>query len=136
MCCNDNNSRNTSCLGEVLEKIIVLQQNADIEDCTLGCAKPFLGNNVNQCLNTRPISLYCCCADNRWTFPANVNGCVVECDVFRIESLNDCCATVRCLVRSEMGGNETYTATEDFAIIDLNCVSALKCFADTNVRNI
>ena len=131
--CENNNC---PCLADVLETILSLQQRSASEDCSLGCAKPFLGSEVLSCFNTRPVSLINCCADRKWTFPATINGMTVECDVFRIENINDCCATFRCLFPNRtIDSSETtpYIATNDFFTIDLNCVAALVCHKDTNV---
>ena len=134
--CENNNC---PCLAEVLETILTLQQRQNTEDCPLGCTKPFLGNNNISCFNTRPISLQCCCIDRKWTFPATINGLTIECDVFRIENINDCCATFRCLAynpATELAIATPFIATNDFITINLNCVSALKCHEDTNILGI
>lgn len=134
--CENNNC---PCLAEVLETILTLQQRQVHEDCLLGCTKPFLGNHATSCFNTRPVSLQACCVDKKWTFPATINGMTIECDVFRIENINDCCATFRCLTSNpaiELVESVPYIATNDFFTIDLNCVSALKCHEDTNILGV
>lgn len=45
------------------------------------------------------------------------------------ESLDDCCCTCRILNYN----NGQYTATNDFFTINLNCVSAIKCYSDINL---
>ena len=136
----NNNCCDSSCYAEVLETILALQVREEKIDCIGGCQKPFLGSSPDGCFfNTRPITLYCCCADRRWTFPATVNGREVPCDVFRIENLNNCCATFRCLVPNtcnDTHDNGDFMATEDFFTIDLACVSALKCLEDTRVAGL
>ena len=135
----NNNCCDSSCFAEVLETILILQQKEEKIDCIGGCQKPFLGNEPSCFFNTRPITLYCCCADKRWTFPATVNGRTVNCDVFRIENLNNCCATCRCLIPNPCNDSlekGNFITTDDFFTIDLNCVSALKCLEDTRVIGI
>lgn len=125
--CDKNNKEN--CLSCVLEKIILLQQ---VEGRTLsGCDKPFLGD-ISLIANTRPINLYCCCTNNAWTMPYNFNGTTGTSRFFRVESLNDNCATFRILIPNDTG----YTATNSYFMINLNCIGALKCLGDALVTNI
>lgn len=127
--CNKNNCENGNCLARVLEKIILLQQTG--ENTSSGCDKPFLGN-ISLIANTRPINLYCCCTNKIWEMPYEYNGQTGVSSFFRIESVNDNCATFRILIRTDSG----YTATNNFFIINLNCVGSLKCLGDTLINNI
>jgi len=134
--CENNNC---PCLAEILENILSMQQRQISDDCLLGCSKPFLGNQILSCFNTRPVSLECCCIDKKWTFPTNINGMTIESDIFRIENINNCCATFRCLINNpsnELNESIQLIATNDFFTIDLNCVAALVCHKDTNVLGI
>lgn len=115
---------NGSCISELLEKILLLQQrNYNIE----GCNKPFLGNNIISA-NTRPLNLYSCCTGEIWTMPYN-NGTQGESSVFRIENINDNYATFRILVPTDTG----YSSTNNFFTIDLKQVSCIKCLEDTTI---
>lgn len=123
MCNNEN------CLSEILEKILLLQQiNNNQKE---GCTKPFLGSILTSA-NTRPINLYCCCTGSIWTMPYNFNEEEGSSTVFRIENINDNCATFRILIPTTTG----YTATDNFFTINLKYVSCIKCLDDTTLTNI
>ena len=83
--------------------------------------KPFLGPNNTECFNTRPISFYNCCTGEIYT----INGS----SIFRLESIDDCCC--KCRILNYTDG--TYTSTNDFFTINLNCISAIKCYQDINL---
>ena len=71
MCNNNNNEEQTSCIAEILNVILVLQQNACPENCLDSCDRPMLGGGPN-CLicNTRPIMLYTCGGNGTpWSMP-------------------------------------------------------------------
>ena len=132
MNCSDNNC--SSCISEVLERIIELQkQDFDCGNFT-GCDKPFLGPITNTvCYNTRPIQLYICCTGTPWTFDYTLaDGSTGSSNVLRIESLDDCCATCRILYLSDSATSE-YSNTNQFVTIDLNCCGAIRCLTDTYV---
>ncbi len=115
------NCNNCNCISDILNKIIRLQRNSFKECPQEGCEKPFLGPTNNECFNTRPISFYNCTTGTIWSVDGN--------SIFRLESLDDCCCTCRILNYSD----GTYTATNDFFTINLNCVSAIKCYSDINL---
>ncbi len=116
--CNNGN-----CLAELLEKILIIQQNENqIID---GCSNVSLLNN-----NTRPITLYCCCTNDLWTMPYNYDGNNGVTSVFRIESINDNCATFRMLIP----GNDSYLLTDNFFTINLNYVSCIKCLSNQIIQ--
>ena len=52
-------------------------------------------------------------------------------NVFRIEKLDDNCATFRVLVPTVDDDTVTYTSTNSFFTINLDCICVLKCLADT-----
>ena len=124
--CNNNDN----CISELLEKILLLQRinNNSYE----GCAKPFLGENELANANTRPINLYSCCTGTIWTMPYSYNGQTGESSAFRIENLNENCATFRILIPTTDG----YTGTDNYFTIDLKYVSCIKCLQDALVSNI
>lgn len=119
--CNNNGN----CISELLEKILILQQVNNTQE---GCNKPFLGD-LGSSFNTRPINLYCCCTNALWTMPYTYNEQTGESSVFRIENVNENCATFRILIPTETG----YTSTNNFFTIDLKYVSCIKCLEDTFV---
>ena len=53
--------------------------------------------------------------------------------VFRVERINGCCATFRVLIANDDG---TYTSTQSFFTMNLECVCCIRCLGDTFVENI
>jgi len=137
MCGKNNNC--TCSFIKTLELILMLQQQG--EDCEIdnGCSRPFLGPTPSGvCLNTRPITLYTCCNNTLWSLPYTLNETTGESTVFRIENLDDNCATFRVLAPNPDTTNTLfpYVATTDFFTINLDCVGVLKCLEDTFVSGI
>ncbi|MBR4618481.1 MAG: hypothetical protein IKO49_04160 [Bacilli bacterium] len=134
MCGENNDITNTidcSCLNELLTNIIKLQKK-DSKCCNQGgCDKPFLGPTPNLvCYNTRPVNFYNCQTGALWTIDYTFNGTTGTSSVFRCEDIDDCCCTCRILIDN---GDNNYAATNQFFIINLNCVSAIKCLPDSYV---
>lgn len=137
MCCENNNNK-SNCLANILETILYLQQKRDECDEDNSCTRPFLGpaNNI-ICLNTRLISLYSCCNNTLWTMPYTLNGTSGTSSVFRIESLDNECATFRVLApNSDTSSSFPYVATEDYFTIKLSCIGVIKCLGDTSISGI
>ncbi len=133
MCDNEKNL-SCECLHNILETIVNLQQHDNPKCSNAGCDKPYLGPEANYvCYNTRPISLYNCATGTMWSFPYTVNGVSGESTIFRVETLDDCCATCRVLYQTTENGTTTYQGTNDFFTINLDCVSAIKCYRDTYI---
>ncbi len=137
--CGNNNSCSCSFIS-TLELILMLQQKGEDCDIPNGCSKPFLGPNPSGfCLNTRPISFYSCCNNTLWTMPYTLNNTTGTSSVFRIENLDDNCATFRVLAPNpDTTAIDAfpYVATQDFFTINLNCVGVLDCLADTYVSGL
>lgn len=130
MCGNENNS--TNCIGDLLRKILLLQRQDIENESHSGCDKPYLGPTCNYiCYNTRPITLFNCCNGTTWSFPYTINGVENLSSVFRIESLDENCATFRILYLD--GATNQYVGTNEFFTINLDCVGAIKCLADTYI---
>ena len=119
--CDDKKHNDCGCISDILNKIIRLQRNSFKACSQEGCDKPFLGPDEVTCYNTRPISLYNCTTGGIW----EVDGATI----FRLESIDDCCCTCRILNFA----NGTYTSTNQFFTIELNCVSAVKCYDDAYI---
>lgn len=129
MCGDERND--CGCIHDILKKILLLQKQDFDDECFAGCDKPFLGPTCTTiCYNTRPIMLFNCCNGNNWRFPYTINGVTNESTIFRIEALDDCCATFRILFVNSEGG---ISATKEFFTIDLKCVGAIKCLPDVSV---
>jgi hypothetical protein len=139
--CNSNKSDESSCISEILKVISILQKNASCcgETCLDTCDRGFLGcNSSSISCNTRPIMLYTC-GGNGTAFAMPISKDSNETDtskVFRVEKVDDNCATFRVLVQntdtSETGN--TYVATNSFFTMDLNCCCAIRCLNDTFVE--
>ena len=128
MDCSNNNC--SSCISDIIEKIIVLQKQ-DYDTCNfVGCDKPFLGPiTQSTCYNTRPVELYNCSTGTPWSFSyTNSEGTEATTNVLRVEAIDNCCCTCRLLAPNE---DNTYTNTNLFVTIDLNCCGAIRCLTDT-----
>lgn len=127
--CNNNNCED---LKDVLCMIVKLQKQGNcLDEGITSCDRPFLGNNNNTFYNTRPISFYTCPTNTLWTMPYTLNDTEGTSSVFRVEAVEDCCATCRVLAPGTEAG--TFTSTDSFFTINLRCVGALRCLADTYI---
>ncbi|CCY45824.1 spore coat protein [Clostridium sp. CAG:1193] len=136
--CNEDNKNTNNCMYEILKTILVLQKEANMPECCLDtCDKKCLGcTPCTCCCNTRPITIYTCgCCNTKLALPITKDpNETVTSSVFRIEKLDDNCATFRVLVATVNDGVTTYTATDSFFTINLNCVCVLKCLNDTYIE--
>ena len=123
MCGNND----CECLTKTLCTIVKLQKQGECIDSSLtSCDRPYLGINNNNIYNTRPITLYTCPGNILWSMPYTLEKKTGKSTVFRIEDVEDCCATFRILAPTE----DTYEATESFFTINLNCIGAIQCLND------
>ena len=133
MCDRDETANN--CIYEILKTILVLQREANVTDCCLDtCDKKCLGCTPSVCFfNTRPITLYTCgCCNTALQIPiSKLPNETTTSNVFRIEKLDDNCATFRVLIPTVDDDTVTYTSTNSFFTINLDCICVLKCLADT-----
>ena len=121
----DNNS---CCLSKIVKAIDTLQKNVNNE-CPIdsGCDRPFLGAFTNTlCYNTRPITFY-----NRngslYTVTYNTDS---TSSIFRVEEVNGCCCKCRIIEATTAEDVTTYSSTNYFVNINLNCICAIKCLDD------
>lgn len=138
--CNNNQSE-SNCVAEILKVILILQQNACPENCLDSCDKPMLGGG-NNCIicNTRPVMLYTCCG-NGVPCSMPVSKDILNCDittncssVFRIEKIDDNCATFRVLEpNTDLTSLYPYVATNSFFTMNLSCCCVIRCLNDTYV---
>ena len=135
MCSNDNNC---NCLRDTLCMIVNLQKQGQCIDGGIkSCDRPYLGLNNNSTYNTRPITFYTCPTNTLWSMPYTLNGATNTSSVFRIESLDDECATFRVLAPNpDQTSALPYVSTEDFFTIKLSCIGAIKCLGDTIVNGV
>ena len=140
---NDNQEMNTccnNCLADLLKVILILQDNADCGDACLDtCDRGFLGQQFSTTFyNTRPIVLYTYNTGNTpLTMPISKDPTeTTTSSIFRIEKLDKCCATFRVLVATTAEDVTTYTSTNSFFTINLDCLCIIRCLGDTFVENI
>ena len=135
-----DNSTKMCCFGKILKLIEKLQQSSNcIDDIDNTCTRPFLGVLPNvECYNTRPVTFYGC--NNNLIeldYTTTINGTVETgtTSVFRVEKVNDCCVVVSLLIENPdtTATNRPYITTNNTAIINLDCVCAIKCLNDTTV---
>lgn len=133
------NNENSSCIAEILKVICVLQQNAECSDACLDtCDKGFLGCGTSTIgCNTRPVMLYTCCGNGApWSMSTTkeVTNTITS-PVFRIEKIDDNCATFRVLaLNTDDSSIYPFVATNSFFTINLNCVCCLRCLNDTYIE--
>ena len=125
----------TCCLAKLLKVIDILQKECSPECYPEGCDRPFLGNSDYFYYNTRPITLYSK-TNELFTVNYNNNDVLSTSSVFRVENVDGCCATLRILAASTEGENTTYTSTNDFVTVDLNCFCILRCLNDIFLENL
>lgn len=125
---NENN-----CLANLLKVITTLQDNIEkIDNISNSCTRPFLGFNTIQPFNTRLVSFYRC-NNEPITLPYTIGSETTTTSVFRVQSVS--CDTATLLLLAD-NGDGTYTSTNTFATINLNCVCAIQCLGDTTITNI
>ena len=133
----NNQECDKTSISRILNFILDLQKGAnriDLDD-TVGCDKPCLGSNNTSGItfNTRPITLYVCCTGSLWTMPYTLNETIGESSVFKITKADCNCATFEVLAENPDTTNPLipYVSTNNFFTIDLDCVLAIRCLADT-----
>ncbi|MDD2202891.1 MAG: CotY/CotZ family spore coat protein [Bacilli bacterium] len=142
-----NNNTDCKCISDILKVICILQKNAVChDDCEDVCDRKTLGR-PNKCeFNTRPIQLFTCGFNGNDPLimpttkgPITPSTCFSS--TFRVEKVDDCCATCRVLVEEVKSDLESHShnrcpefiATDSFFTIDLKCVCIVKCLEDTFV---
>ncbi len=125
---NDN-----CCIAKILKVIDVLQKNCNNDCLDEGCDRPFLGLNNCSNYNTRPITLY---SRNGTLFTANyyVDNVLTTSSVFRVEGVKNCCAKLRILEPTTVEGVTTYSSTNEFITVNLECFCVVRCLADTFIE--
>ena len=134
----DNNNQNCNCISEILKVICILQNEVCQGDsCLETCTKAYFGTPTSTTFNTRPVTLYTCnTGSTPLTMPISRDPAVTTTsNVFRLEKLDDSCATFRVLApNTETTSNYPYEATNSFFTINLNCVCIIRCLDDTFVE--
>ena len=136
--CNQKTNTCENCISDILKVILLLQQNVCGNDtCLQTCDRGFLGQNCTTFCNTRPITLYTCSSGGTpLAMPISKDPTVTTTStVFRLEKLDDCCATFRVLApNTETTSLFPYEATNSFFTINLDCVCIIRCLDDTFVE--
>lgn len=124
-----------NCIAEILKVILILQQSVTQSDsCLETCDRGFLGQQCCPvCYNTRPIVLYTCGSNGTpLSLPISKDPSeTTTSSICRVEKLDGCCATCRVLTYDT--ATSSYTATNSFFTINLNCVCCIRCLDDTYV---
>lgn len=135
------NNTDSGCIAEILKVICVLQQNANCGDaCLDSCDRGFLGCSATSLsCNTRPIMLYTCSGNSTpLSMPISKDPTITTTsDVFRIEKIDDNCATFRVLALNDDSTESAtipYVATNSFFTMNLNCCCCLRCLNDTYIE--
>ena len=140
--CNSNPCEN-NCIAEILQVINVLQSNVCPDNCLNSCDRPALGGGSNCIVcNTRPIMLYTCSGNGvPWRMPTTRSNVTCtddnasECSsVFRVEKVDNCCATFRVLAPNpDTTSVYPYVSTDSIFTMDINCLCSVRCLNDTFV---
>ena len=137
MCNNNETNTCSSCIADILKVILLLQESVCGNDtCLQTCDRGFLGPNALSLANTRPVTLYTCSnTTSPLAMPISRDaGETTTSTVFRLEKLDECCATFRVLTpNTEPEATLPYTSTNSFFTIDLKCVCIIRCLDDTFV---
>ena len=136
--CNNENNTCENCIADILKVILLLQQSVCQNDsCLETCDRGFLGQSCSSFCNTRPVVLYTCgTGSDALAMPiSKVPNETVTSTVFRLEKLDDCCATFRVLApNTDTTSIFPFVATNSFFTINLGCVCVLRCLDDTFVE--
>lgn len=135
MCDNSESNQKCNCIAEILKVINILQSEVCPGDsCLETCTRAYFGPNTSVDFNTRPVTLYTCDGTALSMPISNTPGEVTTSNIFRVEKMDGCCATLRVLVYNP--DTASYTATSSFFTINTNCVCAIKCLGDTFVEGV
>ena len=137
MCNNNETNTCENCMADILKVILLLQQNVCQNDsCLQTCDRSFLGQNATSFYNTRPIVLYpTSCCNTALEMPISKSPTeTTTSSVFRLEKLDNCCATCRVLApNTDTTSTFPYVSTNSFFTVNLNCIGAIRCLDDTFV---
>ena len=135
--CNNENNICENCISDILKVILLLQQSVCQNDsCLETCDRGFLGQSCTTFCNTRPVTLYTCSSGST-PLAMPISRAPAESEtstVFRLEKLDDCCATFRVLApNTDTTSLFPFICTNSFFTINLSCVCILRCLEDTFV---
>lgn len=145
MGCKDKRDRDNNCVCEAVEQILAEQEAVEEVTCPTSCFSNLLGPVTGPQRDTIPFILY---GKKGELFKAfgNVGGFTGDMTCFqtiffRVEAVEDCCATLSLLRPVDVDGNtlsvcnpcdEDFFGLEktDFCIeVDLDCFCAIQCLS-------
>ncbi len=136
----DNNGCGCNCenngIVAILRSILAAQRRAEIrEEEEEFCDRTVLGPccRKEEC-NTRPINIYTC-AGEPVSIDFTMNGQTCTTTVFRIEKIDGCICTFRCLAENpDKGCKKRFIKTDTFFSVNEGCCChIIKCLEDTFV---
>ena len=138
--CNNNTDKQycENCIADILKVILLLQENVCASDtCLQTCDRAFLGQTTLSLSNTRPFSLYLSGSDGTpLAMPVSREpNETTTSTVFRIEKLDNCCATCRVLAPNpDTTSLNPFVSTNSFFTINTLDVAIIRCLDDTFVE--
>ena len=131
----DNSKSKCNCIAEILKVINILQNEVcPGNSCLETCTRAFFGPNSSVDFNTRPVTLYTCNATPIAIPISNTPGETTTSNIFRVEKVDSCCATLRVLIFNTE--TATYTSTNSFFTVNTDCLCIIKCLGDTFVEGV
>ncbi len=121
-----------SCIRNLLKFISLLQKNSlGTNKLYSNCTKPFLGPSINNCYNTRVITLY---KKNGKLLevPYQDNNTSNTSSLFRINDVKDNCCNLLILTKQK----DKYISTGNCITLNINCICAIKCLEDVVIDNL
>lgn len=137
-CCNQNHSHSDNneacCLCERIKYIYYLQKRCSNEECCINCGSTKLGKNVPglNTFNTRPFKLYLTDGEEFSIFDPFED---TNFNLFRVQSIHNCCAVLRALKVESFTSPEdvTYKASDLCLTVDICKFIGIQCFPDTYI---
>ena len=125
-----------NCIADILKVIIILQKGSECQDNALdSCDRAYLGREIALTqYNTRPVVLYIGGTTTPLTIPISKSPNETNTTtIFRVEKMDECCATCRALIVND---DNTYTSTNSFCTININCICCIRCLDDVFIENV
>ncbi|HEY8364860.1 MAG TPA: CotY/CotZ family spore coat protein, partial [Haloplasmataceae bacterium] len=117
----------TCCVCKVVKFIDRIQRKFS-QSCCISCEAPRLGENVPgvSAFNTRPIILYTEEGAPFAIIPDPIGDPTTTTNIFRVESVDNCCAILRALVVED----DVLVGTNSCVTVDLCEFVGIQCLAD------
>lgn len=118
------------CIKNLLQFINVLQRNS-LERTNWDNDLCLEKRTTNICYNTRVVSLYNCqgkLIESDYLF----DGRIATSSAFRIQDIQDNCCTLLILRKD----NDLYISTNQYMVVDVGFICAIKCLGDEQIKNL